>query len=70
MEDRSKEGLKYLAGALVPASVAVVSQNPLVKLVAAAFAAWAISKAGECFQDTAKQAYNQLQQASNNLLLH
>ena len=63
MQDRSGEGLGYLAVALVPATIAVTSQNPLVKLFAALGAVAAIAKAGECFQDTAKHAYYQLRQA-------
>ena len=63
MQDRSREGLGYLAVALVPATITVVSKNPWVKLFAALGTAWAIAKAGECFQDTAKHAYYQLKQA-------
>ena len=63
MQDRSREGFGYLAIALVPAAVAVASQNPLVKLFAALGAAATIAKAGECFQDTAKHAFYQLKQA-------
>ena len=62
MHDRSQEGFGYLAIALVPAAIAVVSQNPLVKLFAALGAVATIAKAGECFQDTAKHAYYQLKQ--------
>jgi hypothetical protein len=69
MQDRSKEGLGYLAVSLVPATIAVVCEKPLVKFVAALCAIWSISKAGECFQDTAKQAYNQFKLSPNNQIL-
>jgi len=62
MQDRSREGFGYLAVALVPAAIAVASQNPLVKLFAALGAVATIAKAGECFQDSAKHAYYQLKQ--------
>jgi hypothetical protein len=63
MQDRSQEGLGYLAVALVPATIAVATQNPWVKFFAALGAIWTIAKAGECFQDTAKHASHQLKQA-------
>jgi len=63
MQDRSREGFGYLAVALVPAGIAVASQNPLIKLLAALGAVVTIAKAGECFQDTAKHAYYQLKRA-------
>jgi hypothetical protein len=69
MQDRSQEGLGYLAVSLIPASVAVVSQNPFLKFAAALLTIWSVSKAGECFQDTAKKAYYQLQQMPNNRLI-
>lgn len=62
-QDRSSEGFGYLAAALLPAAIAVASQNPLIKLPAALGAIVLTAKAGECFQDTAKHAYYQLKQA-------
>jgi hypothetical protein len=69
MQDRSKEGLGYLAVSLLPAAIAVEIKHPVIKLVAALCAIGLISKAGECFQDTAKQAFYQLKLSRNNQLL-
>ena len=66
MQDRSSEGFGYLAAALLPAAIAVASQNPLVKLPAAVGTVLLVAKAGECFQDTAKHTYYQLKQASES----
>jgi len=59
--DKTKEGLGWIAGTAVLGSLAVVTQNPLAKLVLLLGAVATGSKAVDCFRTAVLNTYQELQ---------
>jgi hypothetical protein len=64
MQDKAKQGFGYLLISLIPAYAAMTSQDPLIKFAGSLLTVNCITKASECFQNTGKNAYNQLTQTN------